>query len=150
MCLQLSVQDIELQSAIEERNQARNDASDSSLAQDETVIQARKDRDAAIERRTKAEVELAKNRVELMQANSQLLEAIQQKVELLQQLEQWQIDMHELIEEQMKNKLNNETSTKPQTPQRPSSQQTGSSGSSSAGSSASNRKSRLLDLFYHR
>nr|XP_019545187.2 bicaudal D-related protein homolog isoform X2 [Aedes albopictus]XP_019545188.2 bicaudal D-related protein homolog isoform X2 [Aedes albopictus]XP_029724309.1 bicaudal D-related protein homolog isoform X2 [Aedes albopictus]XP_029724317.1 bicaudal D-related protein homolog isoform X2 [Aedes albopictus]XP_029724324.1 bicaudal D-related protein homolog isoform X2 [Aedes albopictus]XP_029724329.1 bicaudal D-related protein homolog isoform X2 [Aedes albopictus]XP_029724341.1 bicaudal D-related p len=146
----LSVQDIELQSAIEERNQARHDASDSSLAQDETVIQARKDRDAAIERRTKAEVELAKNRVELMQANSQLLEAIQQKVELLQQLEQWQIDMHELIEEQMKNKLNNETSTKPQTPQRPSSHQTGSSGSSSAGSSASNRKSRLLDLFYHR
>ncbi|XP_062533272.1 bicaudal D-related protein homolog isoform X2 [Armigeres subalbatus] len=144
----LSVQDIELQSAIEERNQARNDASDSTMAQDETVVQARKDRDAAIERRTKAEVELAKNRVELMQANSQLLEAIQQKVELLQQLEQWQIDMHELIEEQMKNKLNNETSTKPQTPQRSSSQQTGASGS--AGSSASNRKSRLLDLFYHR
>ncbi|XP_065087202.1 bicaudal D-related protein homolog isoform X2 [Ochlerotatus camptorhynchus] len=143
----LSVQDIELQSALEERNQARDDASHSSLAQDETVVQARQDRDAAIERRTKAEVELAKNRVELMQANSQLLEAIQQKVELLQQLEQWQIDMHELIEEQMKNKLNNETSTKPHTPQRPSSQQTGSS---SAGSSANNRKSRLLDLFYHR
>ncbi|XP_058455218.1 bicaudal D-related protein homolog isoform X2 [Malaya genurostris] len=143
----LSVQEIELQSAIDERNQARDDASHSSLAQDETVIQARKDRDAAVERRTKAEVELAKNRVELMQANSQLLEAIQQKVELLQQLEQWQIDMHELIEEQMKNKLNNETSTKPQTPQRTSSQQ---AGSSSAGSSANNRKSRLLDLFYHR
>ncbi|XP_055635592.1 bicaudal D-related protein homolog isoform X3 [Toxorhynchites rutilus septentrionalis] len=146
----LSVQDIELQSALEERNQARNDASHSSLAQDETVIQARQDRDAAIERRTKAEVELAKNRVELMQANSQLLEAIQQKVELLQQLEQWQIDMHELIEEQMKNKLNNESSTKPQTPQRVSnsSQQAGANGS--ANSSAGNRKSRLLDLFYHR
>ncbi|XP_053697946.1 bicaudal D-related protein homolog isoform X1 [Sabethes cyaneus] len=147
----LSVQEVELQSAIDERNQARDDASHSSLAQDETVVQARKDRDAAVERRTKAEVELAKNRVELMQANSQLLEAIQQKVELLQQLEQWQIDMHELIEEQMKNKLNNETSTKPQTPQRgasSSSQQAG--GSSSAGSTAGNRKSRLLDLFYHR
>ncbi|XP_058825500.1 bicaudal D-related protein homolog isoform X2 [Topomyia yanbarensis] len=143
----VSVQEIELQSAIDERNQARDDASHSSLAQDETVIQARKDRDAAVERRTKAEVELAKNRVELMQANSQLLEAIQQKVELLQQLEQWQIDMHELIEEQMKNKLNNETSTKPQTPQRTSSQQ---ASSSSAGSSASTRKNRLLDLFYHR
>lgn len=147
----LSGQEVELQSALDERNQARDDASHSSLAQDETVVQARQDRDAAIERRTKAEVELAKNRVELMQANSQLLEAIQQKVELLQQLEQWQIDMHELIEEQMKNKLNNETSTKPQTPQRvsgSSSQQAGSTGS--AGSSAGNRKSRLLDLFYHR
>ncbi|XP_049548955.1 bicaudal D-related protein homolog isoform X2 [Anopheles darlingi] len=134
----LSVRDVELQSTIEERNQAREDASHSTLAQDETVIQARKDRDAAIERRTKAEVELAKNRVELMQANSQLLEAIQQKVELLQQLEQWQIDMHELIEEQMKNKLI-ESSTKPQQQQ----QQQSSSGTGS-------RKSRLLDLFYHR
>ncbi|XP_055608874.1 bicaudal D-related protein homolog isoform X1 [Uranotaenia lowii] len=138
----LSVQDIELQSAIEERNQARDDASHSSLAQDETVVQARKDRDAAIERRTKAEVELAKNRVELMQANSQLLEAIQQKVELLQQLEQWQIDMHELIEEQMKSKLSNETSTKPNTPQ--------SQGGSAGSATTNNRKSRLLDLFYHR
>ncbi|XP_053671985.1 bicaudal D-related protein homolog isoform X1 [Anopheles nili] len=137
----LSVREVELQSTIEERNQAREDASHSSLAQDETVVQARKDRDAAIERRTKAEIELAKNRVELMQANSQLLEAIQQKVELLQQLEQWQIDMHELIEEQMKNKLI-ESSTKPQhqQQQQQSQQQSG----------ASNRKSRLLDLFYHR
>uniref|UniRef100_A0A182TZ24 Uncharacterized protein n=1 Tax=Anopheles melas TaxID=34690 RepID=A0A182TZ24_9DIPT len=138
----LSVREVELQSTIEERNQAREDASHSSLAQDETVVQARKDRDAAIERRTKAEVELAKNRVELMQANSQLLEAIQQKVELLQQLEQWQIDMHELIEEQMKNKLI-ESSTKPQQHQQQSQQ---SSGASTTGS----RKSRLLDLFYHR
>ncbi|XP_058058270.1 bicaudal D-related protein homolog isoform X2 [Anopheles bellator] len=136
----LSVRDVELQSTIEERNQAREDASHSSLAQDETVVQARKDRDAAIERRTKAEVELAKNRVELMQANSQLLEAIQQKVELLQQLEQWQIDMHELIEEQMKNKLI-ETSTKPQ--------QSGNGGGG-GGSATGGRKSRLLDLFYHR
>ncbi|XP_049276529.1 bicaudal D-related protein homolog isoform X2 [Anopheles funestus] len=138
----LSVREVELQSTIEERNQAREDASHSSLAQDETVVQARKDRDAAIERRTKAEVELAKTRVELMQANSQLLEAIQQKVELLQQLEQWQIDMHELIEEQMKNKLI-ESSTKPQSHQNQSQQ---SSGASTTGG----RKSRLLDLFYHR
>ncbi|XP_052869215.1 bicaudal D-related protein homolog isoform X2 [Anopheles cruzii] len=137
----LSVRDVELQSTIEERNQAREDASHSSLAQDETVVQARKDRDAAIERRTKAEVELAKNRVELMQANSQLLEAIQQKVELLQQLEQWQIDMHELIEEQMKNKLI-ETSTKPQ--------QSANGAGGGGGSATGGRKSRLLDLFYHR
>lgn len=148
--MQISGQDIELQSAIEERNQARDDASHSSLAQDETVVQARADRDAAIERRTKAEVELAKNRVELMQANSQLLEAIQQKVELLQQLEQWQIDMHELIEEQMKNKLSNETSTKGQNQSQSSQQAAGSAQSSSGASSAGNRKSRLLDLFYHR
>lgn len=89
--LQLSVMEVELNSALEERNRARNDASESSLAQDDVVAQAREDRDTAITRRTKAEIELAKTRVELMQANSQLLEAIHQKVELSQQLEQWQV-----------------------------------------------------------
>lgn len=89
---QLSVMEVELNSALEERNRARNDASESSLAQDDVVSQAREDRDAAITRRTKAEIELAKTRVELMQANSQLLEAIHQKVELSQQLEQWQVN----------------------------------------------------------
>ena len=39
------------------------------------------------------------------QINSQLLEAIQQKVELSQQLEQWKIDMQELLEEQMTKKM---------------------------------------------
>lgn len=102
----LSVKEIELQSALEERNRARQDASESNLAQDEVVSVARSDRDAATARRTKAEIELAKTRVELMQANSELLEAVQQKVELSQQLEQWQMDMHELIEEQMKKQLN--------------------------------------------
>ncbi|XP_037050003.1 bicaudal D-related protein homolog [Bradysia coprophila] len=108
----LSVIEIELQSAIEERNRARQDASESNLAQDEVVVQARNDRDAATARRTKAEVELAKNRVELMQANSELLEAIQQKVELSEQLEQWQMDMHELIEEHMKKQLHDSLAMK--------------------------------------
>lgn len=85
-----------MSSAVEERDQARNDASHSSLAQDEAVVEARQDRDNAVARRTKAEVELAKTRVELMQANGQLLEAIQQKVELSQQLEQWQVRNREL------------------------------------------------------
>lgn len=98
--------EVELSSALEERDQARNDASSGSLAQEDVVAQARQDRDDAVARRTKAEIELAKTRVELMQANGQLLEAIQQKVELSEQLEQWQMDMHDLIEEQMRNKLN--------------------------------------------
>lgn len=124
--------DVELKSALEDRNRAQADASETSLAQDDVVTQARIDRDSAIQRRTKAEIELAKTRVELMQANSELLEAINQKVELSQQLEQWQVcsdfesvprnwtkfmektpiffrfeqvDMHELLEEQMKRQL---------------------------------------------
>lgn len=100
-----SVCEVELQAALEERDRARHDADDTSLAHDEVVLKAREDRDSAVQRRTKAEVELAKTRVELMQANSQLLEVIQQKVEMSQQLEQWQMDMHELLDEQLRNKL---------------------------------------------
>ncbi|CAH1111840.1 unnamed protein product [Psylliodes chrysocephalus] len=103
-----SVCEVELASAIEQRDRAMHDASDTSLAQDEVVIKAREDRDIAVQRRIKVEVELAKTRVELMQANSQLLETVQQKVELSQQLEQWQMDMHELLDEQLKNKLSNQ------------------------------------------
>lgn len=117
-----SVCEVELQAALEERDRARNDANDTSLAHDDVVAQAREDRDLAVQRRTKAEVELAKTRVDLMQANSQLLEVIQQKVEMSQQLEQWQMDMHELLEEQLKNKLSrHETKarTKEQTPVAP-------------------------------
>ena len=45
------------------------------------------------------------NNTNYFQINSQLLEAIQQKVELSQQLEQWKIDMQELLEEQMTKKM---------------------------------------------
>ncbi|EDW70977.1 bicaudal D-related protein homolog isoform X1 [Drosophila virilis] len=102
----VTVTDVELQNVKEERDQARGDLVDNT-DRDELLAKAQKERDAANERRTKAEVELAKTRVELMQANSQLLESIQQKVELSQQLEQWQMDMQELIDEQMRSKLIN-------------------------------------------
>lgn len=128
ICEQVSVCDVELRAALEERDRARQDVSTSSLAQDDAVVKARDVRDQAVARRNKAEVELAKTRVDLMQANSQLLEAIQQKVELSQQLEQWQVcnrlrsfalhvfittaflqmDMQELLDEQLKNKLTNQ------------------------------------------
>ena len=42
---------------------------------------------------------------DIVQVNSQLMEAIQQKVELSQQLDQWQLDMQELLEEQMTKKM---------------------------------------------
>lgn len=102
----LTVTDVELHNVKEERDQARGDLSDNS-DRDEMLIKAQKERDAANERRTKAEIDLAKTRVDLMQANSQLLESIQQKVELSQQLEQWQMDMQELLQEQMRSKLIN-------------------------------------------
>ena len=45
------------------------------------------------------------NYIFFLQVNSQLLEAIQQKVELSQQLEQWQVDMEQLLEGQMRERL---------------------------------------------
>ncbi|XP_026740913.1 bicaudal D-related protein homolog isoform X2 [Trichoplusia ni] len=101
----LSVAEVELRAAAEERDKLLNDANYSSLQNDEAVTKARQERDEAIERKKAAEVALAKTRVELMQANSQLYEAVRQKVDLGQQLEQWQMDMQELIDEQMKHKL---------------------------------------------
>ncbi|XP_049878908.1 bicaudal D-related protein homolog [Pectinophora gossypiella] len=101
----LSVAEVELRAANEERDKLLNDANYNSLQNDEAVSRARQERDEAIERKKVAEVALAKTRVELMQANSQLYEAVRQKIDLGQQLEQWQMDMQELIDEQMKHKL---------------------------------------------
>jgi len=42
---------------------------------------------------------------ELIQTNQQLLEVISQKVKLGQQLENWQIDMQNVLEEQIELKL---------------------------------------------
>ncbi|XP_073948650.1 bicaudal D-related protein homolog [Choristoneura fumiferana] len=104
----LSVAEVELRAAAEERDKLLNDVNYSSLQNDEAVSRARQERDEAIERKKAVEVALAKTRVELMQANSQLYEAVRQKVDLGQQLEQWQMDMQELIDEQMKHKLTNQ------------------------------------------
>lgn len=88
---QISVCDVELSAALEERDRARHEAADTGLAKDDAVAKAREERDSAVERRTEAEKELARNRMELMQANGQLLETVRQKVELSQQLDQWQV-----------------------------------------------------------
>ena len=83
----------------------RQDIELSSVSKDQLVKKAWESRDAAVQRKNSAEIELAKERVSTMQVNSQLLEAIQQKVELSQQLEQWQVDMEQLLEGQMRQRL---------------------------------------------
>jgi len=64
-------------------------------------------RDAAVKRKNNTEIELAKTRIYVMQVNSQLMEAVQQKVSLSQQLDQWQQDVQELLEENMNKKMAN-------------------------------------------
>jgi len=102
---QLTLKEVELDAVREERETARRDASETHLAKEEIIRRAWEVRDQAVQRKNAAEIDLARTRIDVLQINSQLLEAIQQKIELSQQLDQWQVDMHQLIEDQMKTKL---------------------------------------------
>ncbi|XP_032680329.1 bicaudal D-related protein homolog [Odontomachus brunneus] len=101
----LSVREAELRGVKEERDRARGDMEHSELTKDEIVAKAYKVRDQAVARQNRVEVELARTRIDILQADSQLKEAIKQKVELSQQLEQWQMDMHALLDEHVRSKL---------------------------------------------
>lgn len=91
---QLTIREAELAAVSEERDNARRDLSETHLAKDEIVKKAWELRDQAVQRKNKAEIEVARTRIDMMQVNSQLMEAIQQKIQLSQQLEQWQVRMY--------------------------------------------------------
>jgi len=101
----ITVTEKQLSAATEERDTLREDISNTGAGKDELIKKAWDVRDAAVKRKNDTMIELAKARIDVMQINSQLLEAIQQKVELSQQLDQWQGDMEELLEEQMVKKM---------------------------------------------
>lgn len=95
----LSVCEIELRGALEERDQARLDLDNSASSKDSVVVEAYHARDQAVARKNCVEVMLAKARIDNLQANSLLIEAVQQKVELSEKLEQFQLDMQVYEEE---------------------------------------------------
>uniref|UniRef100_A0A0K2T0D1 Uncharacterized protein n=2 Tax=Lepeophtheirus salmonis TaxID=72036 RepID=A0A0K2T0D1_LEPSM len=101
----LSVTEVKLSATEEERDYLKEDLSRTDAGKDELIRKAWDVRDAAVKRKTNTEIELARSRIDVMQINSQLLESIRQKVELSKQLEQWQVDMEELLEEQMSKKM---------------------------------------------
>merc|ERR1712113_1024008 len=101
----LSVTEVQLKAAEEERDTLRSDIDNCDASKDVLIKKAWDTRDAAVKRKNNTEIELAKTRIDVMQINSQLMEAIQQKVELSQQLDQWQSDMQELLEDQMNRKM---------------------------------------------
>ena len=125
LLLQLSVTEVQLKAAEEERDTLRSDIENCDASKDVLIKKAWDTRDAAVKRKNNTEIELAKTRIDVMQINSQLMEAIQQKVELSQQLDQvggkererkreneaklfvfqWQSDMQELLEDQMNRKM---------------------------------------------
>lgn len=104
----LSVTEVKFSALEEERDILKSDQENSNAAKDELIKKAWEVRDAAVTRKNNTEIGLARTRIDLMQVNSQLLDAIKQKVELSQQLDQWQVDMHELLEEQMVKKMRDE------------------------------------------
>ena len=110
----MSVAEVKLSALEEERDILKSDIENCAATKDELIKKAWDVRDAAVKRKNNTEIELARTRIDLMQVNSQLLEAIQQKVELSQQLDQWQVDMHELLEEQMMKKMHGEKNSKAQ------------------------------------
>ena len=112
--MQLSVAEVKLSALEEERDILKSDIENCAATKDELIKKAWDVRDAAVKRKNNTEIELARTRIDLMQVNSQLLEAIQQKVVLSQQLDQWQVDMHELLEEQMMKKMHGEKNSKAQ------------------------------------
>jgi coiled-coil domain-containing protein 64 len=123
------------------------DLSETSMSKEELVRKAWDVRDTAVKRKNSAEIELAKERISGMQINSQLLEAIQQKIELSQQLEQWQVDMEQLLGEQMKERLEGNVGRKRMSTSAMSTSSDVESQLNNNNVASSGRTSRILSFF---
>lgn len=104
---QLTMKEKQFDALKEERDILKDDLSNMHLSKEELIKKAWEVRDKAVARKNATEIELARARIDVMTINSQLLESIQQKVELACQLDQWQSDMQQLLDEQMRKKLSN-------------------------------------------
>ncbi|XP_071178387.1 BICD family-like cargo adapter 1 isoform X4 [Mytilus edulis] len=105
--LELTLQHEELSRLQAERDRLQD--STRSLSPDDLLQEARQDRDMALEKQNKMEVELAKSKMDILSMNEQLMEAIQQKVALSQELDQWQVDMQDLLDFQFKERIKEES-----------------------------------------
>ncbi len=141
---QLTVLRVELSNSQEYCQTLQGDLDSSEVSKDELVKKAWESRDAAVKRKNSSEVELAKERIASMQVNSQLMEAIQQKIELSQQLEQWQVDMEQLLEGQMRERLLTSSENKFRAP---SSSGMSTSSSEAAESVTGRAASRIMNFF---
>ena len=81
------------------------------------------------------------------QINSQLLESIQQKVELSQQLDQWQADMEELLEDQMVKKMRAQEAKFRAAEAAAAASSHGGGGGDSDSSQTESRTSKILSFF---
>jgi len=100
-----------LAAAEEEKEILTQDLQNLTLTKEMMIKKAWETRDAAVESKNAAEVDLARNRIEMMQVSSQLMEAVQQKVTLSEKLEDMEVNMVSYLQNQVKIKLNSETSS---------------------------------------
>merc|ERR1712079_938093 len=71
----LTVTEVQLKAAEEERDTLKSDIENSEAGKDVLIKKAWETRDAAVKRKNNTEIELARTRIDVMQINSQLMEA---------------------------------------------------------------------------
>lgn len=76
------------------------------LTKDEVLQQTRCDRDTLLEKYSELEKDHVKLRLDMVKLDSQLLEAIQQKVALSREIEDWETDMQEVLDTQIRTRMN--------------------------------------------
>merc|ERR1712037_199128 len=92
--------------AAEEENKLMSeDLARKNVNEDEQIRRDMNIRNEAVKEKNMAWIELSQTKGELLQTNHQLMEVIQQKVELGQQLERWQQDMQQLVEQRMQESM---------------------------------------------
>lgn len=75
------------------------------LSPDDLLRQTRMERDAALKRVEELERDLAQSRQDVASLSAQLMAAIRQKVNLSQELDQWQVDLNDMLMLQMYSRI---------------------------------------------
>ncbi|XP_022085835.1 BICD family-like cargo adapter 1 isoform X2 [Acanthaster planci] len=95
----------------------------SNVSQEEVIDRLQSERDEAILRQTAAEQALFQAKADMNKLDDQLIGAIKQKVSLSEQLDQWQNDIHQLLDQRLKKQLTRQEVKKPDTKKRKASPQ---------------------------
>merc|ERR550517_2100376 len=101
----LNVTTTKLTAAEEENKLMSEDLERKNENEDEQIRRDMNIRNEAVKEKNMAWIELSQTKGELLQTNHQLMEVIQQKVELGQQLERWQQDMQQLVDQRLQESM---------------------------------------------
>nr|KAG5688476.1 hypothetical protein BaRGS_011914 [Batillaria attramentaria] len=106
--LQMLLMEMDQQKRIQELQKERDALQDKAcggLSPSEVLQQTRSERDAAFKRVDQLEHDLAQSRQDVASLGGQLMAAIQQKVSISQELDQWQVDLSEVLMAQMHSRI---------------------------------------------